>query len=425
MPKQNPPIVGLDIGTSSVRVVVAEVLDGQIEIVGIGDADSKGLRRGVISKPDLTVDAIKRAVEDAELMSGMTINQVYVGLSGSGIKGQNSPGMIAVPGRHRAIGHEDVMRVIDSACAIPIPPGREIADVLPQEYTVDDQDGIDDPLGMLGSRLSVSVHIITSPVAAKQNVISSVNRAGLHVAGVYLTQLAAAEAVLTDDDREYGVAVVNLGGETTSVAIFQRGSVWHTSVLPLGGNHFTNDIAVGLRTPIPEAERIKREYGCAFRPLLSAGEASDLIEVPSVGGRAPRAVSRQILCDILEPRAEEILSHVKDEIRQAHFGFDRHREGSDGQLSSGVVLAGGGAMLDGLIEVAEQVFDAPVRLGAPGDFQGLGEEIASPNFAAAVGLILYGSRRELGLTGAGRGQWRRASAKPIKERVKSFFGIKR
>jgi cell division protein FtsA len=180
-----------------------------------------------------------------------------------------------------------------------------------------------------------------------------------------------------------------------------------------------------LRTPIPEAERIKREYGCAFRPLLSAGEASDLIEVPSVGGRAPRAVSRQILCDILEPRAEEILSHVKDEIRQAHFGFDRHREGSDGQLSSGVVLAGGGAMLDGLIEVAEQVFDAPVRLGAPGDFQGLGEEIASPNFAAAVGLILYGSRRELGLTGAGRGQWRRASAKPIKERVKSFFGIKR
>ncbi len=417
MARQNTPIVGLDIGTTSVRVVIAELLDGQIEIVGIGDADSKGLRRGVISKPDLTVDTIKRAAENAELMSGLTINQVYVGLAGSSIKGQNSNGMVTIPGRHRAIGHEDVMRVIDTACAIPIPPGREVADVLPQEYTVDDQDGIDDPIGMLGSRLSVSVHIITSPVAAKQNVVSSINRAGLHVAGVYLTQLAAAEAVLTDDDREYGVAVVNLGGETTSLAIYQRGSVWHTAVFPLGGNHFTNDIAVGLRTPIPEAERIKREHGSAYRRLLTAEQASELIEVPSVGGRAPRAVSRQILCEILEPRAEEILSHVQEEIRQA--GFDR-------QLSSGIVLTGGGAMLDGLIEVAEEeVFHAPVRLGVPGDFQGLGEEIASPNFAAAVGLILYGSRRELGLSGASRGQWRRSSAKPISEKVKSFFGIKR
>ncbi len=416
MPRQNAPIAGLDIGTTSVRVVVAELLDGQIEIIGIGDAGSKGLRRGVISKPDLTVDTIKRAVEDAELMSGLTVNQVYVGLAGSSIKGQNSPGMVTIPGRHRPISHEDVMRVIDSACTIQIPPGREVADVLPQEYTVDDQDGIDDPIGMLGSRLSVTVHIITSPVAAKQNVVSSVNRAGLHVSGVYLTQLAAAEAVLTDDDREYGAAVVNIGGETTSLAIYQRGSVWHTTVFSLGGNHFTNDIAVGLRTPIPEAERIKREYGCAFRPLLTTEQASELIEVPSVGGRAPRAVSRQILCDILEPRAEEILSHVQEEIRQA--GFDR-------QLSSGIVLTGGGAMLDGLIEVGEQVFNAPVRLGVPGDFQGLGQEIASPNFAAAVGLILHGSRRELGLTGISRGQWRRATVRPIKDRVKSFFGIKR
>jgi cell division protein FtsA len=416
MPKQNAPITGLDIGTTSVRVVIAELLDGQLEIVGIGDADSKGLRRGVISKPDLTVDAIKRAVEDAELMSGLTINQVYVGLAGSSIKGQNSNGMIAIPGRHRAISHEDVMRVIDTACAISIPSGREVADVLPQEYTVDDQDGIDDPLGMLGSRLSVSVHIVTSPVAAKQNIISSVNRAGLHVAGVYLTQLAAGEAVLTDDDREYGVALVNVGGETTSLAIYQRGSVWHTTVFPLGGNHFTNDIAVGLRTPIPEAERIKREYGCAYRPLLNPEQASELIEVPSVGGRAPRAVSRQILCDILEPRAEEILSHAQEEIRKE--GFDR-------QLSSGIVLTGGGAMLDGLIEVGEHVFNAPVRLGAPGDFQGLGDEIETPNFAAAVGLILYGSRRELGLTAGGRGGWRRTTAKPIKERMRSFFGIKR
>jgi cell division protein FtsA len=399
-----------------VRLVIAELIEGQLEIVGIGNADSRGLRRGVISKPELTVDTIKRAVEDAELMSGLTINQVYVGLAGSSIKGQNSEGMVTIPGRHRAISHEDIMRVIDTACAIPIAAGREVADVLPQEYTVDDQDGIDDPLGMLGSRLKVSVHIITSPVAAKQNIVQSVNRAGLHVAGVYLTQLAAAEAVLTDDDREYGVAVVNIGGETTSLAIFQRGSVWHTSVFSVGGNHFTNDIAVGLRTPIPEAERIKREFGCAYRPLLTPEEASSQIEVPSVGGRAPRNVSRQILCDILEPRAEEMLTHVQEEIRQA--GFDR-------QLSSGVVLTGGGAMLEGLIEIGEHVFNAPVRLGVPGDFQGLGDEIESPNFAAAVGLIMHGSRRELGLGGGARGQWRRSVSQPIKDRVKSFFGIKR
>jgi len=416
MPRQNSPIVGLDIGTTSVRLVIAELLDGQLEIVGIGNAESKGLRKGVISKPDLTVDAIKRAVEDAELMSGLTVNQVYVGLAGSGIKGENNSGIIAIPGRHRAISHEDIMRAIDSACVISIPSGREVADVLPQEYTVDDQDGIDDPLGMLGSRLTVSVHIITSPVAAKQNIISSVNRAGLHVAGVYLTQLAAAEAVLTDEDREYGVAVVNLGGETTSLAIYQRGSVWRTAVFPLGGNHFTNDIAVGLRTPIPEAEKIKHRYGCAYRPLLNPEEASELITVPSVGGREPRKVSRQILCDILEPRAEEILSHAQEEIRAA--GFDR-------QLSGGIILTGGGARLEGLIEVAENVFNAPVRLGVPGDFQGLGDEVATPNFAAAVGLILYGSRRELGLTAGGRSPWRRVTAKPIKERMKSFFGIKR
>ncbi|MGH9753113.1 MAG: cell division protein FtsA [Blastocatellia bacterium] len=427
MARQNSPIVGLDIGTSSVRVVIAEAFDGQLEIVGIGDADSKGLRRGVISKPDLTVDAIKRAVDDAEMMSGLTINQVYVGLAGSSVKGENSNGMIAITGRHRAITHEDVMRVIDTACAISIPSGREVADVLPQEYTVDDQDGIDDPFGMLGSRLSVSVHIITSPVAAKQNIISSVNRAGLNVAGIYLTQLAAAEAVLTDDDREYGVALVNIGGETTSLAIYQRGSVWHTAVFPVGGNHFTNDIAIGLKTPIPEAERIKREYGCAHRALLDRNQASELIEVPSVGGRAPRAVSRQILCDILEPRAEEILSLVQEEIRKE--GYDRQlssgKEGHDRQLSSGVVLTGGGAMLNGLIEVAEGVFDAPVRLGVPGDLQGLGDEIASPNFAAAVGLILYGSQRELGLNASARGQWRRPASKPLGERVKSFFGIRR
>ena len=416
MAKSSPPIVGLDIGTNSVRVVVAELIEGELEIVGIGEADSRGLRKGVISKPDLAVDAIKRAVESAERMSGLTVNHVYVGLAGSHIKGENSEGMIAIPGRHREITREDIKRVIDTACAISIPSGREVADVLPQEYKVDDQDGIDDPLGMLGSRLSVSVHIVTSPVAAKQNVITSVNRAGFHVADVYLSQLAAAEAILTDEDREYGAAVVNIGGETTSLAIYQRGSVWHTTVFPLGGSHFTNDIAVGLRTPIPEAERIKREEGCASRSVLTAEEAADLIEVPSVGGRAPRAVSKQILCDILEPRAEEILSHVQEEIQLA--GFDR-------QLSSGIVLTGGGAMLNGIVEVAEHVFNAPVRIGVPNGFQGLTEEVAQPIYAAGVGLALYGLRCELGISGSSRSQNRRAATQPIRERVKSFFGIRR
>jgi cell division protein FtsA len=416
MPKPNSPIVGLDIGTNTVRVVIAEVIEGEPEIVGIGDAESRGLRRGVISKPDLAVDSIKRAIENAERMSGLQVHNVYVGLAGLHIKGQNNEGVIGIPGRHREISREDIKRVIDSACAISIPSGREVADVLPQEYRVDEQEGIDDPLGMLGSRLSVSVHIVTSPVAAKQNVITSVNRAGFHVADVYLSQLAAAEAILTDEDKEYGVAVVNIGGETTSLAIYQRGSVWHTTVFPLGGSHFTNDIAVGLRTPIPEAERIKREDGCASRSVMTAEEAAELIEVPSVGGRAPRAVSRQILCDILEPRAEEILTHVQEEIKNA--GFDR-------QLSSGIVITGGGAMLNGIVEVAEQVFNAPVRLGVPNVFDGLVDEVAQPLYAAAVGLVLYGLRCELGISGNRRSQNRRAAVQPIKERVKSFFGIRR
>ncbi len=416
MAKQNSSIVGLDIGTGSVRVVIAELIEGELEIVGVGEAESKGLRKGVISKPDLTIDSIKRAVEAAERMSGLQIHDMYVGLAGSHVKGENSHGMIAIPGRHREISREDIRRVIDTACAISIPSGREVSDVLPQEYTVDDQDGIDDPLDMLGTRLSVSVHIVTSPVAAKQNVITSVTRAGYGVSDVYLSHLAAAEAILTDEDREYGSAVVNIGSETTSVAIYQRGAVWHTAVLPVGGSHFTNDIAVGLRTPIPEAERIKREEGCAHRPLLTPERASDLIEVPSVGGRAPRAISRQILCDILEPRAEEVLSHVQDEIRQA--GFDR-------QLSSGIVLTGGGALLNGLVETAEHVFNAPVRVGATGDFNGLVDDAMQPAYSAAIGLALYGLRCELGIVGSSRNQGRRATPPAIKERVKSFFGIKR
>lgn len=382
--KSSQHVVGLDIGTTNVRAVIAEPLDGRLEVVGIGEVESKGLRKGVIVNPDAAVDAIRRAVEVAERMSGLEAHHAYVALGGSHIKGHNSEGVIAVSSRHREIGRDDIQRVIDAACAVSIPSGREIADVLPQEYTVDDQDGIGDPLGMLGSRLAVSVRIITSPIAVRQNIITSVNRAGLAVADMVLAPLAAGEAVLTDEDREFGTALVDIGGETTNLAIYQRGAVWHTAVFPVGGSHFTNDIAFGLRTPIPEAERIKRRYGCASRALMTSERASEMIEVPSVGDRPPRSLSQQLLCDILEPRAEELLSQVQEEIRSS--GFAR-------QLSGGVVLTGGGSLLEGMVEVAEQVFDAPVRVAGPYDVGGPSEEVRQPGYATAVGLTLYGTRR--------------------------------
>jgi cell division protein FtsA len=404
-------IVGLDIGTTSVRAVIAEPIDDRLEVVGIGEVESRGLRKGVIVNPDAAVDAIRRAVEVAERMSGLEAHNAYVALGGSHIKGHNSQGVIAVSSRHREIGRDDIQRVIDAACAVSIPSGREIADVLPQEYTVDDQDGIGDPLGMLGSRLAVSVRIITSPIAARQNIVTSVNRAGLAVADMMLAPLAAGEAVLAEDDREFGTALVDIGGETTDVAIYQRGTVWHTAVIPVGGSHFTNDIAFGLRTPIPEAERIKRRYGCASRALMTGERASEMIEVPSVGDRAPRTLSKQLLCDIIEPRAEELLSHVQEEIRNA--GFDR-------QLSGGVVLTGGGSLLEGMVEVAEQVFDAPVRAAGPFDVGGPSEEVRRPGYATAVGLALYGQRRG-GHVNQSR-QPRRELAASVASQMKRFFG---
>jgi cell division protein FtsA len=288
-----------------------------------------------------------------------------------------------------------------------------VADVLPQEFIVDDQDGIDDPFAMLGSRLAVSVHIVTSPVAAKQNVITCINRAGFHVADVTIGQLAAGEAILTDEDREYGSAVVNIGGETTSLAIYQRGAVWHTEVFPIGGSHYTNDIAFGLRTPIPEAERIKREHGCAYRPRLADRE-QELIEVPSVGGREARTVTRQLLCDIVEPRAEEMLTHVHEGIRLA--GFER-------QLSSGIILTGGGALLEGLVEVAEQIFDAPVRVGVPEEINGLADDVAQPGFATAVGLVMHGLRVSQGAVASNRHQGRTSGAGSATGRLKAWLGL--
>ena len=389
MAKRTQHTIGLDIGTSRVTCIACEPGEsGLLEIVGIGEAEARGLRKGVIVNPEAAVDAIKRAVDEAERMSGIQAEEVTINLAGSHILGFNGQAIVAVSGRDREITPEDVRRAIDSACAIQLPAGREIVDRLPQEFIVDDQDGINDPVGMIGARLAVKVHIVTSPVTARQNAINAVNRAGLMVADMVLEQLAAAEASLTEDDKEFGAALVDIGAETTGLIIYQRGAVQHTAVFPLGGSHFTNDIAFGLRTPIPDAEKIKRTVGCACSTSLSELQRGELVDVPSVGGRAPRQLSRQILCDILQPRAEEVLMHVADEIKDA--GWER-------QLSSGVVLTGGGALLSGMAEIAEQVFDAPVRVGFPerDRFGGLVEDVQSPAWAAAAGLALVASRTQV------------------------------
>jgi cell division protein FtsA len=414
MAKNATHTVGLDVGTSRITCIIGEPGEGgHVEVVGIGESESKGLRKGVVVDPEAAVESITRAVEEAERMSGLEAEEVGINLSGSHIMSFNGQAIVAVSGREREAAHEnghrnggrqngygshvivagrdreitqdDVRRAIESASAIQLAAGREIVDRLPQEFIVDDQDGINDPVGMIGARLAVKVHIVTSPVTARQNVINAVNRAGLVVGEMVLEQLAAAEATLTDDDKEFGAALVDIGAETTGLVIYQRGAVQHTAVFALGGSHFTNDIAFGLRTPIPEAEKIKRGVGCACALSLSESERGELVDVPSVGGRPPRQLSRQILCDILQPRAEEVLSHVADEIREA---------GWEGQLSSGVVLTGGGALLDGMVEIAEQVFDAPVRLGYPerDRFGGLVEDIQSPAWAAASGLCLMAQR---------------------------------
>ncbi|MDQ3257920.1 MAG: cell division protein FtsA [Acidobacteriota bacterium] len=401
MGKRATHTVGLDIGTSRVTCVIGEPCgdSGRIDIVGIGESEARGLRKGVIVKPDLAVETIKRAVEDAERMSGVEAEEVTINLAGAHIMGFNGQAIVAVSGREHEITPDDVRRAIDSACAIQLPAGREIVDRLPQEFIVDDQDGISDPVGMIGARLAVKVHIVTSPVTARQNAINTVNRAHLFVADMVLEQLAAAEACLMEEDKEFGSALVDIGSETTGLVIFQRGAVQHTAVFALGGTHFTNDIAFGLRTPIPEAEKIKRAAGCASSVSLRESERGELVEVPSVGGRPPRQLSRQILCDILQPRAEEVLMHVADEIRES--GWER-------QLSSGVILTGGGALLDGMVEVAEQVFDAPVRIGYPerDRFGGLVEDIQSPAYAAAAGLCLVACRAQTADSRAAAGRRR-------------------
>jgi cell division protein FtsA len=374
-------LVGLDVGTSTVCAVVGESLDdGTLDIVGIGVAESRGIKRGVVVNLDAAVDSIKKAIEEAELMAGVEIDSVHLALSGPHVKGFNSRGVIAVAGKNREISRDDVRRAIEAAKAVALPAGREILHVLPQDFVVDEQDGIGAPIGMTGARLEVNVHVVTGAVSTSQNIIACVNRAGIAVVDTVIEQLAAAEAVLAQDEKELGVALVDIGGGTADVAIFERGSLWHTAVVAVGGEHFTSDIAVGLRTPIPDAEKLKRKSGCALSSMV---DEDDTIEVASVGGRKPRLMARRILSEILQPRAEEIFHLVWDEIRRA--GYEK-------SLNSGIVLTGGGSILEGMPEIAEQIFDLPVRRGYPVDVGGLADHVSTPVFATPVGLLLYAHR---------------------------------
>jgi cell division protein FtsA len=376
-------LVGLDVGTSKVCAVVGEMNGDQaLDIVGVGVAESGGIRRGVVVNLEAAVDSIKRAIEEAEHMAGIEIDSAYLGLCGPHLKGFNSRGVVAVAGKNREITKEDVRRALDAAKAVTLPSGREILHVLPQDFVVDEQDGVGQPVGMTGARLEVNVHIVTSSQSSTQNIIACVNRAGVNVTDTVLEQIAASEAVLTPDEKELGVALVDIGGGTTDLAIYEHGSLWHTAVIAVGGDHFTNDIAVGLRTPIPEAEKIKRKCGCALSAMVDEDET---VEVASVGNRRPRVMARRILSEILQPRAEEIFHLVWDEIRRA--GYEK-------SLNSGIVLTGGGAILEGLPEIAEQIFDLPIRRGYPTGFGGLADHVNSPSFATAAGLLLYARRTQ-------------------------------
>ena len=322
MARKERYLVGLDVGTSKVTAVVGEMLDGDgLDIVGLGVAESRGIRRGVVVNLEAAVESIKKAIEEAELMAGVEIDSVHLALSGPHIKGFNSRGVIAVAGKNREITREDVRRAIDAAKAVSLPTGREILHVLPQDFVVDEQDGIGAPVGMTGARLEVNVHIVTGSQSSTQNIVACVNRAGVTVAETVVEQLAASDAVLTEDEKELGVALVDIGGGTTDIAIYERGSLWHTAVIGVGGDHFTNDIAVGLRTPVPDAEKIKRKCGCALSGMVDEDET---MEVASVGGRKPRVMARRILSEILQPRAEEIFHLVWDEIRRA--GYEKSLE---------------------------------------------------------------------------------------------------
>ena len=383
----NRMIVGLDIGTSKVVAIVGELSpEGDLSIVGIGSHRSNGLKKGVVVNIDTTVQSIQRAIEEAELMAGCQIHSVYAGIAGSHIRSLNSHGIVAI--KDREVFAQDIERVIDAAQAVAIPADQRILHILPQEYRIDDQDGVKEPLGMSGVRLEAKVHLVTCAVNAAQNIEKCIRRCGLEVDDIILEQLASSYAVLTEDEKELGVCMVDIGGGTTDIAIFTEGSIRHTGVIPIAGDQVTNDIAMALRTPTQHAEDIKIKYACALGKLAGAEET---IKVPSVGDRPPRDLSRQALAEVVEPRYEELFTLVLAELR---------RSGFEDMLPAGIVLTGGTAKMEGVVELAEEIFHMPVRLGAPQNITGLRDIVNNPIYSTGVGLLQYGLEQQQNTGGA-------------------------
>lgn len=393
-------IVGLDIGTSKVACIVGEISeDGDIEVVGIGSHPSRGLKKGVVVNLETTVQSIQRAVEEAELMAGCRINSVYAGIAGSHISSMNSHGIVAI--KEKEVTQGDVDRVIDSARAVAIPADQKILHILPQEFVIDRQEGIKEPIGMSGIRLEARVHIVTGAVSAAQNIIKCIRRCGLEVEDIILEQLASCAAVLTDDEKDLGVCLVDIGGGTTDLAVFTDGAIRHTAVIPIAGDQVTNDIAVALRTPTQFAEEIKIKQACALTQLA---KLEDTIEVPSIGDRPVRQISRLNLAEIVEPRYEELLLLVQAELR---------RSGFEDLIAAGIVLSGGSAKVEGLVELAEEIFHMPVRLGIPQYVTGLSDVVRNPIYATGVGLLLFGKQqhthgeRQIAVGSGFKGLWAR------------------
>jgi cell division protein FtsA len=378
--KRDKYVVGLDIGSTKTCVLIAELADEQVKFLALGAAESKGLRKGSIVNLDATVSSIRRAVEEAEGVSGIPVESALIGVAGSHVRGLNSRGGVTLGNRPRDIEREDVRRAVDAARNISLPEDREVLHVLPHEFSVDTHNGIRDAIGMVGQRLEANVHVVTSSVTATQNLVTAANRAGILISDTVVEPLASAEACLTQDERDLGTCLLDIGGGTTELVVYGGGVVRHTGAVPVGGDHFTNDLAVGLRTPIPEAERIKRHHGCAAAALLHEDTA---IEIASVGDRPSRTIFARMLTDIIEPRAQEFLALIRDEMRRA---------GLDSQIPAGFVLSGGGARLTGLVEMMELAFHLPVRAAEPRGLVDMPEQVEQPEYATVVGLVLYGAK---------------------------------
>ncbi len=382
-------IVGLDIGTSKVVAIVGAISEsGELEIVGIGTHPSRGLKKGVVVNIESTVQSIQRAIEEAELMAGCQIHSVYVGIAGSHIRSLNSHGIVAI--RDREVYQLDVERVIDAAQAVAIPADQKVLHILPQEFVIDEQEGVKEPLGMSGVRLEAKVHLVTCAVNAAQNIEKCIRRCSLEVDDMILEQLASSYSVLTEDEKELGVCIVDIGGGTTDIAIFTDGAIRHTGVIPIAGDQVTNDIAMALRTPTQHAEEIKIKYACALTQLAAENET---IKVPSVGERPPRDLSRQALAEVVEPRYDELFTLVQAELR---------RSGYEDLLAAGIVLTGGTSKMEGVPELAEEIFHMPVRIGVPQDIRGLTDIVRNPIYATSVGLLQYGFHHQLRQQGSSR-----------------------